>query len=204
MSTNSKTYKVSEFILDSIVPEINVPIMRLSRKKPFRMKQLIENAKVKLTENVWKKSSEIANWILNTKIKKSELPAKIKAMIKKVMETKYPDVEMNHSHKKEKLSVKKITAFKNTAIVYKMKVLDSNDPLNQMMLLNDQKTYLLEKRLIQLKGIKCNETLEVRFEKLGSEGQMIGKSFTFTSKPQVIMSKTSIESALQNYLTKFI
>ena len=47
-----------------------------------------------------------------------------------------------------------------------------------------------------LKGVKCNETLEVKFEKLGSDGQMIEKSFTFTSKPQVIMSKTGVESAL--------
>ena len=79
-----------------------------------------------------------------------------------------------------------------------MKVLDNKDPLNQMMLLNDRKTYLLEKRLNLLKGVKCNETLEVKFEKLGSDGQMIEKSFTFTSKPKVIMSKTGTESALQN------
>ena len=49
-----------------------------------------------------------------------------------------------------------------------------------------------------LKGVKCNETLEVKFENLGSEGQMIEKSFTFTSRPQVIMNKTGVESALQN------
>ena len=79
-----------------------------------------------------------------------------------------------------------------------MKVLDSKDPLNQMMLLNTRKTYLLEKKLNSLKGIKCNETLEVKFEKLGSEGKMIEKSFTFTSRPQVITNKNDIESALQN------
>ena len=67
-----------------------------------------------------------------------------------------------------------------------------------MMLLNTRKTYLLEKRLSLLKGIKCNETLEVKFEKLGSGGQMIEKSFTFTSRPQIIMNKTGIETALQN------
>ena len=104
----------------------------------------------------------------------------------------------SHNHKKEKLSVKRITAFKNNAIVYKMKVLDNKDPLNRMMLLNVRKTFLLNRRLIQLKGIKCNETLEVKFEKLGSEGKMIEKSFTFTSKPQVIMNKDDTESALQN------
>ena len=67
-----------------------------------------------------------------------------------------------------------------------------------MMLLNTRKTYLFDKRLNLLKGIKCNETLEVKFEKLGSEGRMIEKSFTFTSRPQVIMNKHGIESALQN------
>ena len=51
---------------------------------------------------------------------------------------------------------------------------------------------------MKVKGIKCNETLEVKFEKLGSEGRMIEKSFTFTSRPQVIMNKNEIESALQN------
>ena len=41
-----------------------------------------------------------------------------------------------------------------------MKILDKVDPLNQMMLLNERKTYLLNKRMIFLKGIKCNETLD--------------------------------------------
>ena len=91
-----------------------------------------------------------------------------------------------------------MTAFKNNAIVYKLKMLDIKNPLNQMMLLNDRKTFLLNKRLIQSKGIKCNETLEVNFEKLGSEGRMIEKSFTLTSRPQVIMNENDIESALQN------
>ena len=69
-----------------------------------------------------------------------------------------------------------------------------------MNLLNERKTYLLNKRLILLKGIKCNETLDVKFEKLGSGGRMIEKSFTFTftSRPQVIMNEYDIESALQS------
>ena len=83
------------------------------------------------------------------------------------------------------------------AIIYKLKILD-NDPLNQMMLLNERKTYLLNKRLLLLKGIKCNETLEVKFEKLGSGGRMIEKSFSFTSRPQAIMNEYDIESALQS------
>ena len=198
MSTNSKTYEVREFILDSIVPEIKVPIMKPSRRKPFKIKEWINNATTKISNQIKQKSMQIAEWILNAKIEKYQVPAKIKNLVKLVLKSKYSDVEMIHNYKKKKLSVKRITAFKNNAIVYKMKILDNKDPLNQMMLLNDRKTYLLEKRLNLLKGVKCNETLEVKFEKLGSEGQMIEKSFTFTSKPQLIMSKTGIETALQN------
>ena len=77
MSSDSKTYEVGEFILDSIVPDINVPIMKLSRRKRFNIEKWIENSKTKISENVKRKSSQIANWILNTKIKKSLLPAKI-------------------------------------------------------------------------------------------------------------------------------
>ena len=198
MSTNSKTYEVREFILDSIVPEIKVPIMKPSRRKPFKIKEWINNAITTISNQIKQKSMQIAEWILNAKIEKYQVPAKIKNLVKLVLKSKYSDVEMIHNYKKKKLSVKRITAFKNNAIVYKMKILDNKDPLNQMMLLNDRKTYLLEKRLNLLKGVKCNETLEVKFEKLGSEGQMIEKSFTFTSKPQLIMSKTGIETALQN------
>ena len=198
MSNNSKTYEVGEFILDSIVPEINVPIMNLSRRKPFKMKQRINNATTKISNQIEEKSKQIAEWILNTKIEKYQVPAKIKNLMKLVLNSKYSDVEMSHNHKKEKLSVKKIAAFENNAIIYKMKVLDIRDLLNQMMLQNHRKTFFLNKRLILLKGIKCNETLEVKFEKLGSEGRMIKKSFIFISRPQVIMNKDDIESALQN------
>ena len=67
-----------------------------------------------------------------------------------------------------------------------------------MMLLNDRKTFLLNKKLIQLKAIKCNETLELKFEKLGGENIMIKKLFTFTTKPQEIMNINNVESALKN------
>ena len=127
-------------------------------------------------------------------MKKLPLPAKIKNLVELVMKSKYYKVPFQN----KKLSEKKNTAFKNNAIVYKLKILNRNDPLNQMMLLNTRKTYLLDKRLNLLKGIKCNETLEVKFEKLGSEGRMFEKSFTFTSRPQVIMNKHDIESALQS------
>ena len=192
-------------LLDTIVPDINVPIMELSRKKTFNMEKWINKTVTKISNKIKQKSMQIANWIFNTKIvkyqalaKAKSLPSKIKDLIKLVMKSKYSDVEISHNYEKEKLSVKRSTAFKNSAIVYKMKVLDSKDPLNQMMLLNTRKTYLLDKRLNLLKGIKCNETLEIKFEKLGSEGKMIEKSFTFTSRPQVIMKKDDIESALQN------
>ena len=79
-----------------------------------------------------------------------------------------------------------------------MKILDNVDPLNLMILLNERKTYLLNKRLILLKGIKCNETLDVKFEKLSGGGRIIEKSFSFTSRPQVIMNEYDIESALQS------
>ena len=192
-------------LLDTIVPDINVPIMELSRKKTFNMEKWINKTVTKISNKIKQKSMQIANWIFNTKIvkyqalaKAKSLPSKIKDLIKLVMKSKYSDVEISHNYEKEKLSVKRSTAFKNSAIVYKMKVLDSKDPLNQMMLLNTRKTYLLDKRLNLLKGIKCNETLEIKFEKLGSEGKMIEKSFTFTSRPEVITNKNDIESALQN------
>ena len=112
-----------------------------------------------------------------------------------VMGTKYPEKPIIQKYSEGKLSAKKITAFKNNAIIYKMKILDNVDPLNQMISLNERKTYLLNKRVRLLKGIKCNETLDVKFEKFSSEGRMIEKSFAFTSRPQVIMNEYDIESA---------
>ena len=145
-------------LLDTIVPDINVPIMELSRKKTFNMEKWINKTVTKISNKIKQKSMQIANWIFNTKIvkyqalaKAKSLPSKIKDLIKLVMKSKYSDVEISHNYKKEKLSVKRSTAFKNNAIVYNMKVLDSKDPLNQMMLLNTRKTYLLDKRLNLLK-----------------------------------------------------
>ena len=171
---------------------MNVPILKLSRKKPFNMEKWIITTTAKISRKIKQKSMQIADWILNAKIVKApakSLPAKIKDLMKLILNSKYSDVELSHNYKKDKLSVKKISAFKNNAIIYKMKVIDNKDPLNQMMLLNDRKTFLLNKRLNQLNGIKCNEILEVNFEKLGVEGRMIEKSSTFTSKPQAMMNK---------------
>ena len=186
-------------LLDTNVPEINVPIMELSERKPSKTNRF--NSRKWFQNAVKQTSLQIAHWILNTGkkiIKKLPLPAKIKDLVELVMKSKYYKVPSQNPNQNNKLSEKKNTAFKNNAIVYKLKVLNPDDPLNQMMLLNTRKTYLLDKKLNLLKGIKCNETLEVKFEKLGSEGVMIEKSFSFTSKPQVIMNKNDIESALQN------
>ena len=165
-------------LLDSLVPDIKVPIMEPSKGVWF--KNWIKNAKCKMreaSENIKRKNMQIAHWILNTKIMKSALPDKTKDMITLVMRSKYLNKPINYNYSKEKLNVKRITAFKNNAIIYRMRILDTVDPLNQMILLNERKTFLLNKRLILLKGIKCNETLEVKFEKLGSEGRKIEKSF---------------------------
>ena len=205
MSSTKQTIKkrnddveTSVNLLDSMVPDINVSLMKPSKPNRFNFKKWIDNAKTKISENVRRKSSQIANWILNTTIVKSHLPAKINELIKMVIDTKYSDKPIIHKYSEGKLSAKRITAFKNNAIIYKMKILDNVDPLNQMISLNERKTYLLNKRLILLKGIKCNETLDVKFEKLGSEGRMIEKSFSFTSRPQVIMNEYDIASALQS------
>ena len=197
MEKRSDDVDASANFLDSLVPDVPIIIMKPSKGVWF--KNWIQNAKCKMheaSETIKQRSMEIANWILNKRIVKSHLPAKIKKRIK--METKYSDKPIIHKYSEEKLSAKKITALENKAIIHKMKILNNVDPLNQMMLLNERKTHLLNKRLILLKGIKCNETLEIKFEKLGSVGKMMEKSFTFTSKAQVIMNEYDIESALQN------
>ena len=201
MDSNKQTImkRTDAHLLDTAVPDINVPIMKTSERKPTKTNRF--NSREWFQNAVRQTSLQIADWILNTGkkiINKLPLPAKIKDLVELVMKSKYYKVPNQNSNQNNKLSEKKNTAFKNNAIVYKLKVLNPDDPLNQMMLLNTRKTYLLDKRLNLLKGIKCNETLEVKFEKLGSEGRMIEKSFTFTSRPQVIMNKNGIESALQN------
>ena len=197
MNSNKQTAmkRTDTHLLDTIVPDINVPIMKTSDRKSNKPSRF--NSREWFRNAVIQTSLQIADWILNTEmkvIKKLLIPAKIKDLVGLVMRSKYHKVPFQNN----KLSEKKNTAFKNNAIVYKLKMLNQDDLLNQMALLNTRKTYLLEKRLNLLKGIKCNETLEVKFEKLGSEGRMIEKSFTFTSRPQVIMNKHDIETNLQN------
>ena len=68
MSTNSKTYEVGQFILDSVVPEIVVPIMKSSRIKPLNMEERINKTTAEISKKIKQKSRQITNWILNTKI----------------------------------------------------------------------------------------------------------------------------------------
>ena len=71
------------------------------------------------------------------KTKKLPLPAKIEDLIKLVMKSEYS----KKTFKNNKLSIEKNTAFKNNAIVYQIKILDKNDPLNQMMKLNARRSF---------------------------------------------------------------
>ena len=198
MSSNWKRSKLDNFILDSIVPDIDVPMLKPRKISKFSINRWIDNAKMKISENVQRESSQIADWILKTEIKKLKIPPKTKRLMELAMKSKYSDKPIEYKYSDDKLSEKRNTAFKNNVIIYKLKVLNHDDPLKQMISLKERKTFLLNKRLILLKGIKCNETLEVKFEKLGIEGKMIEKSFSFTSRPQVIMNKNEIESALES------
>ena len=198
MSSNWIRSKLDNFILESVVPDIDVPILKLRKKSKFSINKWIDNAKLKISEDVQQNSSKIADWILKTKIKKLKIPANTEELMELVMKSKYSDKPIEYKYSDDKLSEERNTALKNNVIIYKLKVLNQDDPLKQMILLKERKTFLLNKRLILLKGIKCNETLEVQFEKLGSEGRMIEKSFSSTFRPQVIMNKNEIDSALQN------
>ena len=70
MSTNSKTYDFGRFILDSVVPEIDVPVMKPNKRKSFKIKQWLNNAVTKISNQIEQKSVQIAEWILNAKIEK--------------------------------------------------------------------------------------------------------------------------------------
>ena len=108
MTDHSNNSEVGEFILDSIVPDINVTIMKLSRKKTFNMEKWIDKTTAKISTKIKQKSMQIANWILNTKIEKNQvhakakgLPGKIKDLMKLVLKSKYSDVEISHNYKGE-------------------------------------------------------------------------------------------------------
>ena len=98
-------------------------------------------------------SLKIADWILNAKIEKAEDSRReTKELMELAMKSKYYDKPIEYKYSDEKLSQKRNTAFKNNVIIYKLKVLNHDDPLKQMMSLNERKTFLLNKRLILLRG----------------------------------------------------
>ena len=106
MKKRSDDVEASANLLDSMVPDIDVPIMKPSKPNRFNFKKFIDNAKTKISEDVKRRSSQIANWILNTTIVKSHSPAKVKELIKMEMETKYSDKPIIHKYSEEKLNAK--------------------------------------------------------------------------------------------------
>ena len=79
MSSNCKRSKLDNFILYSIVPDINVPIMKPRKNSKLSINKWIDNAIIKISENVQQNSVQIAVWILNTKIKSSRFLPKLKS-----------------------------------------------------------------------------------------------------------------------------
>ena len=135
MSSNWKKPKLDNFILDSIVPDIDVPILKPKKISKFSISRWIDNAKMKILENVQRKSLQTANWILNTEIKKLKIPPKTRKLMELVMKSKYSDEPIEYKYSDDKLSEKRNTAFKNNVIIYKLKVWNHDDPLKQMILL---------------------------------------------------------------------
>jgi hypothetical protein len=108
--TTKKTYKN---LLDTNVPEINVPIMELSERKPSKTNRF--NSRKWFQNAVKQTSVQIAHWILNTGkkiIKKLPLPAKIKELVELVMKSKYYKVPSQNPNQNNKLSEKKILPLK--------------------------------------------------------------------------------------------
>ena len=64
MSSNWRRSKSDNFILDSIVPDIDVPILKPKKNSKFSINKWIDNAKMKISENVQQNSLKIADWIL--------------------------------------------------------------------------------------------------------------------------------------------
>ena len=107
MNSNKQTAvkRTDTHLLDTIVPDINVPIMKTSERKPnktnrFNSRRWFQNA-------VRQTSLQIADWILNKEmkeIKKLPIPPKIKDLVELVMKSKYHKVPFRNN----KLSEKKI------------------------------------------------------------------------------------------------
>ena len=52
MSSNWRRPKLDEFILDSIVPDIDVPILKPKKSSKFSINRWIDNAKLKILDKV--------------------------------------------------------------------------------------------------------------------------------------------------------
>ena len=52
MYSNSKRSEMDNFNLDSIVPDIDVPILKPKKISKFSINRWIDNAKMKISENV--------------------------------------------------------------------------------------------------------------------------------------------------------
>ena len=108
-------------------------------------------------------------------------------------------MQNDYIHNEKKLSRKRESAFKNNAADYELTVESNKDPLEQMQLMTSEKTHLIYQKLDQLKGVKCNEMLEVIMEKQGADDETtIENSFTFISKAATITNKNDIGNDLQN------
>ena len=91
-------------LLDTVVPDMNVPIMETNKRKPSKRNRF--NSRKWYQNAVKQTSLQIAHWILNTeieKIKKLPLPAKIKDLVDLVRKSSYYKVPFQNN----KLSGKK-------------------------------------------------------------------------------------------------
>ena len=59
------------------------------------------------------------------------------------MKSEYSDKPMEYKYSDDKLSEKRKTSIKNNAIVYKLKLLNHDDPLKQILLFRERKTFLV-------------------------------------------------------------
>ena len=105
MNSNKQTAvkQTDTHLLDTIVPDINVPIMKISEGKPTKTNRF--NSREWFRNAVRQTSLQIADWILNTEIKemkKLPLPLKIKHLVELVMKSKYHKVPFRNNKLSEK------------------------------------------------------------------------------------------------------
>ena len=100
MNSNKQTVvkQTNTHLLDTIVPDINVPIMETNKRKPSKTNRF--NSRKWFQNAVKQTSLQIADWILNTEIKelkKLPLPTKIKDLMELVMKSKYYKVPFQNN-----------------------------------------------------------------------------------------------------------